>query len=236
MWPAGSGHCWYSRDSSGQRQGPGDNVFSSANVAVDAGTGNLVVRVAQGPADGAFTCGEVFLDRSLGHGDYVFVVQTDPSLMHPNLVASPFLYAENAPDGSSRELDVVEFARWGQPSIPNSQFVVQPWTSNPPHVFNVSGVGHTHRMRWSGSGSPQQVQFEAYAADGALMRSWTNTGEASGLPAAGGGGARCFGCLSRNSLATAVGQLTVLDQYTAEGGVFLGYAKAAQWLESQLQL
>jgi hypothetical protein len=97
--------------------------------------------------------------------------------MHPNLVASPFLYADNAPDGSSRELDVVEFARWAQPSIPNSQYVVQPWTSNAPHVFNVSGVGHTHRMRWSGSSIPQQVQFESYAADGRLIHSWTNTGE-----------------------------------------------------------
>jgi hypothetical protein len=96
--------------------------------------------------------------------------------MHPNLVASPFLYADNAPNGSSRELDVVEFARWGQPSIPNSQFVVQPWATSPPHVFNVSGVGSTYRMRWSGSSSPQQVQFEAYGADGALIKSWTNTG------------------------------------------------------------
>jgi hypothetical protein len=97
--------------------------------------------------------------------------------MHPNLVASPFLYAANSADGSSREIDVVEFARWGQPSIPNSQFVVQPYSSNPPHVFNMTGVGHTHRVRWSGSSSPQQVEFEAYSADGSVIKSWTNTGE-----------------------------------------------------------
>jgi hypothetical protein len=81
MWPANSGYCWFRRDSGGQKQGPGDNVFASANAAVDAATGHLVVSIVRAPGGGGLTCGEVFLDRSLGFGDYVFVVQTDPSLV-----------------------------------------------------------------------------------------------------------------------------------------------------------
>lgn len=181
MWPANSGHCWYRRDSNGQKQGPGDNLFSSANAGVDAETGYLVLKIVKEPG-GGWSCGEVFMDHSLGPGDYTFVVQSDPSLMHHNLVASPFLYAANAPDGSSRELDVVEFGRWGQPINANSQYVVQPWNTNPPHVFNVSGVGHTHRMRWSGGSSPQQAQFESFSADGRLIQSWTNTGGDNFVP------------------------------------------------------
>lgn len=34
-WPAGSGYCWFKRDSGGQA-GPGNNVFKPANVAVNA--------------------------------------------------------------------------------------------------------------------------------------------------------------------------------------------------------
>jgi hypothetical protein len=46
-----------------------------------------------GSGDVLWTCGEVFLDRSLGFGQYEFTVATDPDDIHPNLVASPFLYA-----------------------------------------------------------------------------------------------------------------------------------------------
>eukprot|EP00775_Hariotina_reticulata_P010774 gene10774-10930_t len=52
-----------------------------------------------------WTCGEVFLDRSLGFGQYEFTVATAPSDIHPNLVASPFLYA-----CQDNEFDV-EYAR-----------------------------------------------------------------------------------------------------------------------------
>lgn len=34
-WPAGSGYCWFKRDSGGQA-GPGNNVFKPANVAINA--------------------------------------------------------------------------------------------------------------------------------------------------------------------------------------------------------
>jgi hypothetical protein len=35
-WPAGSGYCWKKRDSGGVQAGPGNNVFKSTNVAVNA--------------------------------------------------------------------------------------------------------------------------------------------------------------------------------------------------------
>lgn len=80
MWPANSGHCWYRRDSNGEKQGPGDNLFSSANAGVDAETGYLVLKIVKEPG-GVWSCGEVFMDHSLGPGDYTFVMQSDPSLV-----------------------------------------------------------------------------------------------------------------------------------------------------------
>jgi hypothetical protein len=34
-WPAGSGYCWFKRDSGKQQTGPGSNVFAAGNVAVN---------------------------------------------------------------------------------------------------------------------------------------------------------------------------------------------------------
>jgi hypothetical protein len=43
-WPAGSGYCWYKRDTAGQNAGPGYNVFKASNVAVNS-NGQLVLTI-----------------------------------------------------------------------------------------------------------------------------------------------------------------------------------------------
>lgn len=173
-WPRGSHFCWYRRDSGGSPVGPGPNVFTPSNVALDS-SGRLTLSVRR-EAHG-LTCGEVFLNRSLGLGDYVFVTTTDPAALHPSLVASAFLYATD-----TQEFDVIEHSRWSWPSSANSQFVVQPWQTSPPHRFNLSGSLFTHRLRWAGTTSPSEVTFETYAGAGAepggLLASWTATGAA----------------------------------------------------------
>lgn len=55
-------------------------MFKPQNANVDSNTGALVLTVGA-DAGGTLSAGEVFLDRSLGLGDYVFTVQTDPSLV-----------------------------------------------------------------------------------------------------------------------------------------------------------
>jgi hypothetical protein len=71
-WPVGSGYCWYKRSSGGSAQGPGPNFFQPSNVAVTA-SGALQLTIQQVGADMAG--GEVFLDRSLDLGDYIFTVR-----------------------------------------------------------------------------------------------------------------------------------------------------------------
>jgi hypothetical protein len=137
----------------------------------------LSVHPARGSArpDYKFTCGEAILNRSLGLGDYVFVTTTDPVALHPSLVASAFLY-----DSDANEFDVIEHSRWSMPESANSQYVVQPWQTNQPYRFNLSGGIFTHRLRWAGPTSQSAVTFETYGGaedePGALLASWTATG------------------------------------------------------------
>lgn len=78
-WPKDKGdYCWWRRDSGGARQGPGDNIFKWQNAVIDERTDALVLTIAR-DASGVLSCGEVLTNRSLGYGDYVWTVQTDPS-------------------------------------------------------------------------------------------------------------------------------------------------------------
>ncbi|KAF8062893.1 VAD1 [Scenedesmus sp. PABB004] len=190
QWPPGSPYCWYTRDSEGARQGPGDNLFASANAALRAADGALVLTVAPPPRAGGAgpapppACAEVFLNRSLGLGDYVWAVETPPGGVAAARVASTFLYA-----AQGREFDI-EFmgpAAWGDPSSPdNTQYVLQPWDAagNAPHAFALpAGAGAvTHRLRWAGAAGPGDVSFESWAADGTLLHSWTGTGGNNFVP------------------------------------------------------
>ena len=46
-WPASTKYCWYTRDSGGNQQGPGSNVFKKSNVAVN--TANQLVLTINNP-------------------------------------------------------------------------------------------------------------------------------------------------------------------------------------------
>jgi hypothetical protein len=96
--------------------------------------------------------------------------------IHPNLVAAAAIIQDDQHD-----FKLIELARWALPSIPNAQYVIQPYQANPPHRFNISQGRVTHRLRWSGSSDASQLQFDSYAADGSLLQSWTGAGEASTL-------------------------------------------------------
>lgn len=70
-WPSGSGYCWIKRDSGGALEGPGPNIFRPENVAVTAAD---VLELTVSPAGGTMSSAEVFLEGSLGLGDYIFLV------------------------------------------------------------------------------------------------------------------------------------------------------------------
>jgi hypothetical protein len=93
--------------------------------------------------------------------------------LHPNLVGAALIFQDDQHD-----FKIIELARWALPNIPNAQYVIQPYETNPPHRFNISQGRVTHRLRWSGSSDASQLTFDSFAADtGALLQSWTGTGE-----------------------------------------------------------
>ena len=152
--------------------GPGPNIFSKANVGVDA-SGFLHLKIAK-DASGRWTTAEVIAPTSLGYGTYTFTVATPLNALDPNVVLGLFTWSDKAPY-AHREIDV-EASRWGNAADPtNAQFVVQPYNlANHLVRFDATGTVRTlQRFTWR-AGS---VVFESRQADtGALISAYTYTG------------------------------------------------------------
>lgn len=164
-----SGHDWWVRDTSGERQGPGNNLFSPSteNVSVDA-DGLLHLRIAG--AGASWTCAEIGLYRTLGYGRYTFRTVASCDALDANAVLGLFTWANGEADPNYREIDI-EWARWGDPDdATNAQFVVQPY-SPAGHLQRITvpaAVGAlTHGFLWR----PTGVDFFADAA--VVPAAWT---------------------------------------------------------------
>jgi hypothetical protein len=115
-----SGYRWDVKTSKG-RVGPGPNRFGADDVRVDAG-GRLHLGIVG--KKGGWFCSEVVLGRSLGYGEYRFVVRKED--LDDNAVFGMFLWDARAPRLHFREVDI-ELSRWGDPRKANAQFAVQPY-------------------------------------------------------------------------------------------------------------
>jgi hypothetical protein len=169
-----SGYTWTVRSSDGDEIGPGPNVFSDAadSVWVDA-AGRLHLRIVQRGAE--WTCAEVIAQASLGYGTYRVVYDTRVDDLDPNVVLGLFTWSDAAHQ-AHREIDI-EFSRWGDPSAPNAQYVVQPATvPSRLHRFAIAGGAPTsHAFRWR----PGSVSFESVAGRGrgAVLGRWRFDGK-----------------------------------------------------------
>jgi hypothetical protein len=145
-----SGYEWKVRSTTSERGGT-VNLYDSANAWTDA-SGALHLRIArQGER---WTCAEVQLTRSLGHGSYHFVVR-DSSQLEPAAVLSLLTWDGTAVAQNHREIDI-ELARWGDPASKNAQYAIQPY-SVPANVARFAAPAGvlTHSFRWE----PGQVTF-----------------------------------------------------------------------------
>lgn len=99
--------------------GPGPNYFSSTeeNVQVDE-RGRLHLVISK--RDGRWQCAEIVAPKSLGYGEYRWVVSGDLAKLDPGVVLGLFTYED-----VYHEIDF-ELARWGSRTNDNAQFVVQP--------------------------------------------------------------------------------------------------------------
>lgn len=123
-------------------QGPGPNVFDGRNAYLDP-RGRLVLELVQ--RDRSWTSAQVFLDRSLGYGDYELVLAPVAGPMDSRAVLGFYTW-DQSPAFANREIDI-EISRWGQASGPNLFFTVQP------------GEGHGER----------QASFELDLSQGAVL-------------------------------------------------------------------
>jgi len=140
---------WRIREAPSSRGG--NNNYDPSNAWTDPG-GALHLRIAR--ASGDWSCSEVTLTRSLGYGTYSFVVR-DTSQLEPAAVFTIFTWDYAGAASSNREMDI-EVSRWGDPSIKNAQYVLQPFyvPENTLRFSLPSGV-LTHSFRWE----PGRVTF-----------------------------------------------------------------------------
>jgi hypothetical protein len=138
-----SGFDWVARAASSDRGGE-PNHYDPANVWVDQ-NGFLHLRMQQ--HNGAWSCAELSLTRSLGYGTYRFVVE-DSSQLAPSAVLGMYTADDLRTDDVRSELDI-ELSRWGLPNSKNAQYVVQPFYI-PENIsrFTVPAGVMTYRFRW----------------------------------------------------------------------------------------
>jgi hypothetical protein len=121
-----SGYQWRIKKTAG-RVDPGPNFFGPKGVRVDT-EGTLHLAIVEKRS--RWFCSEIILNRSLGYGEYYFVVST--ASLSDNAVFGIFLWDPEAPRLYFREVDI-ELSRWGNRRKPNAQFAVQPY-SRPGHL------------------------------------------------------------------------------------------------------
>lgn len=168
--------------------GPGPNIFSDSpdDVWVDqAGRLHLTLHLGEG----GWRATEVVTARGLGYGTYTFTLASRVDNLDPNVVLGLFTWDNDAPAQHYRELDV-EFARWGQATADNAQYVVQPYqhAGNLQRFTMPAAAVSTHRFVWRRT----RVEFSSYQGatvnPANLINSWVYTGP--DVPPADNGNAR----------------------------------------------
>jgi hypothetical protein len=137
-----SGYEWDVRQTPSDRGGA--NEYAADNAWTDA-AGLLHLSLRQ--RHGQWTSAEVTLNRTLGYGTYLFVVR-DTSRLDPAAAIGMLTYDQGSADQNHRELSV-EISQWGDPSVSNAQYVVQPYYV-PANVsrFAVPAGTVSHSFRW----------------------------------------------------------------------------------------
>ncbi len=166
-----SGYTWQVRDSGGNPQGPGPNIFSNSeeNVFVDSG-GDLHLKIRQG-TNGKWLASEIDLNQSLSYGTYEFEVSSRYDQFATNVVGGLFTYLSpesvaaqtggavgNGVADTPHEIDI-EFAKgWGSGNL---YFTTHDGDVPAPskNFFQaLTGDFTTHRFTWE----PGRIIWESF--------------------------------------------------------------------------
>ncbi len=146
-----AGRDWWVKN--GMNMGPGPNNFSDSEESVWVDTeGKLHLKIRQ--IGGVWHCAEVWTLESAGYGKYLFWLESRVDLYDQNVVAAPFLYADD-----SSEIDI-EFSRWGDPEYPCGSYTVQPYSilgNNHNFAVDLGGSYSSHSFLWQ----PDYVHFRS---------------------------------------------------------------------------
>lgn len=155
-----SGYRWRTRNAVSNRGGT-NNQYSSENAWTDA-AGALHLKITGGPKD--WTCSEITLAQSLGYGTYTFEVK-DFSNLEPSAVFAFFTYDYAGGNQNSREVNF-EVSRWGDPSVKNGQYVVQPFyvPENVSRFYIPPGLS-VHSLEWG----PGHITFRSLTKSGKVI-------------------------------------------------------------------
>jgi hypothetical protein len=153
-----SGYEWEVRQTPSDRGGA--NEYASDNAWTDV-DGLLHLKLRQ--RDGHWTSAQVSLTRTLGYGTYMFVVR-DTSQLDPAAAMGMLTYDDGGADQNHRELSI-EISQWGDRSLSNAQYVVQPYYV-PVNVSRFAApAGRTsHSFRWE----PGRAVFRTIRGAGSL--------------------------------------------------------------------
>jgi hypothetical protein len=137
-----SGYEWELRSIASDRGGAND--YDPENAWVDE-HGFLHLRLAL--RNGRWTSSEVINTRSLGYGTYSFVLR-DTSHLDPAAALGLLTWDEQGAEQNHREMDI-EISQWGDRSINNGQYVIQPYYVPANVVRFLAPAGQlTHSFRW----------------------------------------------------------------------------------------
>lgn len=147
-----SGYEWRIRTAPSGRGG--QNNYDPSNAWTDS-RGALHLRIAKAAED--WTSAEVALTRSLGYGTYSFTVR-DTSHLEPAAVFGIFTWDYAEASQNNGEMDV-EISRWGDRTIKNAQYVVQPfYIAENSSRFALPAGELTHSFDWE----PGRVTFRTF--------------------------------------------------------------------------
>ncbi len=152
--------------------GPGPNYFSDSDSSVWIDDDGLHLRTRQ--QDDIWYCAEIFLDHSLGYGEYSFQLSTRVDSLDDQAVFAGFVYESN-----SREIDI-EFSRV-LASPKNVQYVVQPYYQPGNLVtFDMPSFAlSSHRFIWA-EDTIKFTSWEGLADEpelATIIHSWTYSGD-----------------------------------------------------------
>jgi|GEM_PF-335623 len=153
--------------------GPGLNYFSDSeqSVWVDV-QGQLHLKIIN--SSNIWYSSEVILANSFGYGKYVFHIASRVDQLDKNVVAGFFTWDDSAPLNNYREIDFVEFSKWGETVNDNSQYVVQPWDRpGNRYRFNISLAGNDSIH--SGDWKNDSITYQSLEGSN-IIGSWIYTG------------------------------------------------------------